>query len=91
VPPAGEASEAPPTELSLNQLKAEGQAKQSALEAWARTAYGEVSSVRRLNSICWGAAAASCGRAVLDQLAEQCRKGGNGREGSCCSVQRGVW
>jgi hypothetical protein len=43
VPPAPEAADAPPTELSLNQLKAEGQAKQAALEAWARTAYGEVS------------------------------------------------
>ncbi|KAF6262753.1 vacuolar H+ ATPase V1 sector, subunit C [Scenedesmus sp. NREL 46B-D3] len=41
VPPASEAAEAPPTDLNLNQLKAEGQAKQSALEGWARTAYGE--------------------------------------------------
>jgi hypothetical protein len=42
VPPAAEAVNAPPSELSLSQLKAEGQAKQAALEAWARTAYGEV-------------------------------------------------
>jgi hypothetical protein len=51
VPPAAEASEAPLTELSLNQLKAEGQAKQSALEAWARTAYGEVSKQRATSMI----------------------------------------
>jgi V-type H+-transporting ATPase subunit C len=44
VPPAPEAADAPPTSLSLIQLKAEGEAKQRALETWARTAYGEAFS-----------------------------------------------
>lgn len=44
VPPPPEAADAPPTSLSLNQLKAEGEAKQRALEGWCRTAYGEAFS-----------------------------------------------
>jgi hypothetical protein len=42
VPPAPEAADAPPTSLSLTQLKAEGEAKQAALQNWCKTAYGEV-------------------------------------------------
>lgn len=42
VPPAADAPDAPPTSLSLAQLKTEGEAKQTALEHWCRTAYGEV-------------------------------------------------
>jgi hypothetical protein len=43
VPAAPEAADAPPTSLSLVQLKADGEAKQAALESWCKTAYGEVS------------------------------------------------
>lgn len=42
VPPPPDAADAPPTDLSLDQLRREGQAKQQALENWCRTAYGEV-------------------------------------------------
>lgn len=41
VPPPPEAANAPPSSLSLSQLRAEGEAKQAALQAWAAAAYGE--------------------------------------------------
>lgn len=43
VAPPPEVSGAPATSLSLAQLKAEGEAKQAALESWCKTAYGEAS------------------------------------------------
>eukprot|EP00878_Enallax_costatus_P006736 GHUV01007062.1.p1 GENE.GHUV01007062.1~~GHUV01007062.1.p1 ORF type:complete len:354 (+),score=90.62 GHUV01007062.1:158-1219(+) len=43
-PPPPEQPDAPSSDMSLNQLKAEGQAKQQALEQWCRTAYGEAFS-----------------------------------------------
>jgi hypothetical protein len=44
VPPAPESLNAEvPTNMSLDQLKAEGEAKRGTLETWCRTAYGEVS------------------------------------------------
>lgn len=42
-PPPPEQADVPSSDKGLNQLKAEGQAKQQALEQWCRTAYGEVS------------------------------------------------
>ena len=43
VPPAPEAATAEvPVNMSLDQLKAEGEAKRATLETWCRTAYGEV-------------------------------------------------
>eukprot|EP00775_Hariotina_reticulata_P014548 gene14548-104_t len=41
--PPPEVAGAPATNLSLAQLKAEGEAKQAALESWCKTAYGEAS------------------------------------------------
>lgn len=67
VPPAPEAVNAPPSELPLAQLRAEGQAKQAALEAWARTAYGEVGGGWGVQGwlACWALTAAAGGGVQL--------------------------
>ncbi|KAF8058480.1 VHA-C [Scenedesmus sp. PABB004] len=44
VPPPPEQPDAPPTDLSLAQLRAEGAAKQAALGSWCAAAYGEAFS-----------------------------------------------